>query len=95
MPGQQGPAQGRAYNGADDSAHAVPQAQLWRGDAAVQQEEWEQAAGTLLTCREREQAAAHLPSPGASVALPSQAPALPPSWATGARRQLGLGISQA
>ena len=52
MPGQQGPTQGRAYNGADHSTHTVPQSQLWSGDAMVQQEERKQAAGTLLTCGE-------------------------------------------
>lgn len=52
MPGQQGPTQRRAYNGADHSTHAVPQSQLWSGDAMVQQEERKQAAGTLLTCGE-------------------------------------------
>lgn len=71
MPGQQGPAQGRAYNGADHGAHTVPQAQLWSRDAMVQQEERKQAAGALLTCGENaSRGAAHLSSLGASVAFP-------------------------
>lgn len=48
--GQQGPTQGRASNGTGHGAHTVPQPQLRGREASVQQEEWEQAAGTLLTC---------------------------------------------
>lgn len=66
MLGQQGPAQGRASNGAGHSAHTVPQPQLRGGEALVQQDEWEQAASTLLTCWENVSSAALLPPPGAS-----------------------------
>lgn len=85
MPGQQGPTQERAGNGAGHSTHSIPQPQLWGRETSVQQEERKQAAGALFTCGENMNQGVRLPS--LPRPCPTPQPACCPASVLGHRSQ--------